>query len=140
MSLLKSFFVNAKILILSYKTIIFAIKKIVLEQRYLEMIASLLEHSISLKKFLSEYFLIPTPWTLPSQCLATFHGIGILRATYQSKTKERKPSIIKVQSNSPKKCFLWIYKITKIELGRDTKNLQFYKIYLLKQNLYMYYT
>ena len=60
-SLLKSFFVNAKILILSYKTIIFAIKKIVLEQRYLEMIASLLEHSISLKKFLSEYFLIPTP-------------------------------------------------------------------------------
>ena len=38
-SLLKSISVNAKILILFYKISIFAFKKIVLEQRYLEMIA-----------------------------------------------------------------------------------------------------
>ena len=38
-SLLKSIFINAKILFLSYKISIFAITKIILEQRYLEMIA-----------------------------------------------------------------------------------------------------
>ena len=38
-SLLKSIFINAKILFLSYKISIFAITKIVLERRYLEMIA-----------------------------------------------------------------------------------------------------
>ena len=40
-SLLKSIFVNAKILISSYKISNFAFTKIVLEQRYLEMIACL---------------------------------------------------------------------------------------------------
>ena len=41
-SLLKSIFVTSKILILSYKISIFTFMKIVLEQRYLEMIAPLL--------------------------------------------------------------------------------------------------
>ena len=38
-SLLKSIFVNAKVLILSYKIYIFAFTKTVLEQKYLEIIA-----------------------------------------------------------------------------------------------------
>ena len=62
-SFLKSIFVNAKILILSYNISNFALTKIVLEQRYLEMIAPLgypIHHYSSLSNDLQNISYIST--------------------------------------------------------------------------------